>query len=309
MSEIKLFQISGQNAIELKSESVGLEKSLQTLIENNLETILGIEFIKSEHSTGKAHGGRIDTLGIDENGCPVIIEYKRTINENVINQGLFYLDWLLDHKAEFEMLLLKKHGGLELDEIDWSAPRLVCIAGDFTKYDVHAVRQINRNIDLIRYSRFTKDFLALELVNRTSMITSGLAPSPGQNNTHTAEVIASTPHKPIDEKIAKMTQSAKDTYESLRTFLLALGDDVEEKQLKLYMAYRRIKNFVCIVVHGNKMLVYLKINPDTVRLEAGFTKDVRNKGHWGTGDLEITINNIDDLRRAEPLLLRSYEEA
>jgi RecB family endonuclease NucS len=48
-------------------------------------------------STGKTHRGRIDSLGLDENGCPVIIESKRKLNENVINQGLFYLDWLLDH--------------------------------------------------------------------------------------------------------------------------------------------------------------------------------------------------------------------
>jgi len=54
---------------------------------------LGIKFLASEYSTGKIYGGRIDTLGIDENGCPVIIEYKRALNENVINQGLFYPDF------------------------------------------------------------------------------------------------------------------------------------------------------------------------------------------------------------------------
>jgi RecB family endonuclease NucS len=56
-----------------------------------------VRFLASEHATGRVHGGRIDTLGLDENHAPVIIEYKRAINENVINQGLFYLDWLLDH--------------------------------------------------------------------------------------------------------------------------------------------------------------------------------------------------------------------
>ena len=85
---------------------------------------------------------------------PVIIEYKRATNENVINQGLYYLDWLMDHKAEFELLVLKRFGQKAADSIEWATPRLLCIAGDFTKYDGHAVQQINRNIELIRYSWF-----------------------------------------------------------------------------------------------------------------------------------------------------------
>jgi len=76
------------------------------MIEANLQPLLNIRFIASEHSTGKTHGGRIDSLGFDENHCPVILEYKRLVGENVINQGLFYLDWLLDHKAEFKLLVL-----------------------------------------------------------------------------------------------------------------------------------------------------------------------------------------------------------
>lgn len=89
MSTIKLFKTKGVSPIELGVLSIAVEKSLQTTIEHNLEMFLGVKFLASEYSTGKSHGGRIDTLGIDENNAPVIIEYKRSINENVINQGLF----------------------------------------------------------------------------------------------------------------------------------------------------------------------------------------------------------------------------
>jgi RecB family endonuclease NucS len=105
MSDIKLFNISNGSVQELQGTSIAIEKTLQTLIENHLDAFLGVRFLVSEHSTGKTHGGRIDTLGLDENGSPVIIEYKRALNENVINQGLFYLDWLMDHKGEFELLV------------------------------------------------------------------------------------------------------------------------------------------------------------------------------------------------------------
>ena len=81
----------------------------------------------------------------------MIIEYKRHTNENVMTQGLFYLDWLLDHRAEFWKLVLDKLGKEEADKIEWSGTRLICIAGDFTRYDEHAVALMPRNIELIRY--------------------------------------------------------------------------------------------------------------------------------------------------------------
>ncbi|MCL7466845.1 hypothetical protein MXB90_17640, partial [Phaeovulum sp. NW3] len=69
-------------------------------------------------------------MTIDENGSPVIIEYKRTSSENVINQGLFYLDWLMDHRGDFEVLVMKTLGTEAANTIDWTAPRLICIAAD-----------------------------------------------------------------------------------------------------------------------------------------------------------------------------------
>jgi hypothetical protein len=110
MSDIKLFRYTENGAIELSGKAALIEKQLQILIEAQMGTFLGIRFLATEYSTGKTHKGRIDSLGLDENGCPVIIEYKRHSNENVINQGLFYLDWLLDHKAEFSWLVMEKLG-------------------------------------------------------------------------------------------------------------------------------------------------------------------------------------------------------
>ena len=114
------------------------------MFEKNLDALLGVRFLASEFVTNE--GGRMDTIGIDENGSPVIIEYKRATNENVINQGLFYLNWLMGHRKDFEWLVLSRFGIDAAKAVDWSGPRLICIAGDFTKYDEHAVRQMNRNI-------------------------------------------------------------------------------------------------------------------------------------------------------------------
>jgi hypothetical protein len=165
MSDLKLFRMTGGTVTPLSGGAVALEKSLQDTFEKNLEPLLGVRFLASEFVTD---GGRMDTLGIDENGTPVIIEYKRSTNENVINQGLFYLNWLMDHRKDFEWLVLQRIGMEEVGKVDWSGPRLICIAGDFTRYDEHAVKQMNRNIDLIRYRKFENDLLLLEQLTSTS---------------------------------------------------------------------------------------------------------------------------------------------
>jgi RecB family endonuclease NucS len=124
VSDIKLFRVRNGHAEPIRGTSVAVERSLQLLIERHLEVMLGVRLLGTEYRTGKTHGGRIDTLGIDENGSPVIIEYKRATNENVINQGLYYLDWLLDHRGEFTLLVLERFGKEQAEAIDWSTPRL-----------------------------------------------------------------------------------------------------------------------------------------------------------------------------------------
>lgn len=94
--------------------------------------------------------------------------------------------------------------------------------------------------------------------------------------------------------------------QGIRAFLHALGDDVQEKRLSLYIAFKRLKNFVCIETRKDKLMLYLKVDPSTVALENGFSRDVRNIGHWGTGDLELSIRSREDFEKAKPLLIRSY---
>lgn len=306
MSDLKLFRIGQGTVTEVEGTAAALERSLQVLIEANLETFLGVRFLETEFSTGREHGGRIDTLGIDENGCPVIIEYKRATNANVINQGLFYLNWLIGHRGDFEMLVLKKLGVETAQAVEWSTPRLICIAGDFSKYDEHAIKQMNRNIELIRYVRFGDDLLMLEQVNAVSapaevdepVVVNGSAAPRGRSKT-------------VSEYLAQADQELTDRYEALKDYLVNLGDDVQVKTLKNYVAFKRIKNFACVEVHTRtrNLLVYVKVDPDSITLEEGFTRDVREIGHFGTGELEIVISSLDDFEKAKPLLQRSYEAA
>jgi predicted transport protein len=323
VSDIKLFRLSIGIASELLGSASDLEKPLQTLIEANLQPLLNIRFIASEYSTGKTHAGRIDSLGLDENNCPVILEYKRSVGENVINQGLFYLDWLMDHKAEFKLLVLDKLGSAAADAIDWSAPRVVCIAADFTKYDGHAVQQIGRNIELIRYRRFGEDLLLLEAVNAggdsngKSAAAKLAKASVSRPEAAVDAVVASTdstggkatgPDKSYAELLANLPESTQTLLASLEDYTFSLGDDVQRKELRLYAAYKRLKNFATVVLHRkSSLLLYLHIDPAKALHVLPNARDVTNIGHWGTGNLEVVLTTLADLDAAKPWIAAAYE--
>lgn len=293
MSEIKLFKTK-DNVEELTSKKVVLEKELQNLIEQNMESFFGVRFIRSEYAITN---GRMDSIGIDENCCPVIFEYKRNINENVINQGLFYLDWLLDHKADFKLLVLEKFGQDLADKIEWSFPCVICIANDFTKFDVHAVNQMQRNIKLVKYSKY-EDLILFEHLNAPNVKQVESADAGGKNNSQ----------KTFEEKLNSAPKSIRNLYEEICLYIESLGDDISKNQLKLYVAYKKVQNVACIEIYNKQVIVNLKLEPDTVALENGFTRDMRNTGHYGTGDLQVYIGNEVDLEKAKPLIDRAYIE-
>jgi predicted transport protein len=309
MSDIKLFRLSSDGVSELQGATLPLERSLQTLFERNLDCLLGIRFLASEYRTTN---GRIDTLGMDENFCPVIIEYKRASNENIINQGLFYLDWLMDHRRDFEWRVMERYGKEEAAKVEWSAPRLICIASDFTRYDEHAVKQMSRNIELIRYRRFGDDLLLLDLMTTTAGTESVRTDQKAGDTGIPSEAGSGVgKYKTVTEYLAGADQTLTDLFGAARAFLRALGDDVQERTLKNYFAFTRLKNFACVEIKptARKILVYLKIDPTTVALQHGFTRDVSNIGHYGTGDLEVTLSKAEDLERAKPLFEQSYQSS
>ena len=298
MSEIKLFKIKG-DIKQIVSSEVLLEKELQALIEKNMETFFGVRFLKSEYVITN---GRMDSIGIDENNCPVIFEYKRSSNENVINQGLFYLDWLLDHKADFKLLVIEKMGIKVANAIDWSVPCVICIANDFTKYDIHAVNQMQRNIKLVKYRKYEDELMLFEHLNVPTI------KSVDKNSIEGKDDKKRNTQKTHEEKLKSIPQDIKILYESICNYIESLGDDIVANQLKFYLAYKKVQNIICIEVYNKRVVLYLKLNPEEIDLEEGFSRNVKNVGHYGTGDLAITIKNANDFKKAKDLIVRAYNE-
>lgn len=294
MADLKLFAIKNSKAIAKVPSEFKYEREIQKLCENNLDTLFGVRFIATEYSTGNKHKGRIDTLGIDENDCPVIIEYKLDSKDNVINQGLFYLDWLMDHQADFEMLCLKKFG--KQIEVDWTNPRLLCIARDFTKYDDYAIAQINRNIELIRYRVFDLDHIVFELASTIQQKEAAVSLE-GQHK-----------YRGIEDYKKSASEELIQLFQAIEDFIFSLGDDVQKKELKFYYAYSRIKNFVCLEIRprNKQILLFLKIDPSSIENPTKNIRDVSSIGHYGTGDTEVTISTIAEFELIKNLIEKSY---
>ena len=305
MADIKLFNISSGAVEEIIAGSMGLERSLQRLFEANLETLLGVKVLASEYTITD---GRIDTLGIDENGCPVVIEYKRHSNENIINQGLFYLDWLMSHRDSFKILTLDRLGKEAADMVDWSVPRLVCIAADFNKYDESAVKQMSRNIDLIRYRLFGEDLLMLDHIATSTG-------SAQQSNNLQSDGVKHAPPKSNKVSVTEQLKSADGEltklYEDFLDFINSIGDDIQSRQLQMYIAFVRLRNFVCLEVRKQRgvILLYLSLDPNDIQFEEGFTRDMRGIGHYGTGDVEVIISSRETLEKAKPLIKVAYDKS
>ncbi|MER5970732.1 DUF5655 domain-containing protein [Streptomyces sp. NPDC002055] len=311
MAELMLFRRdAGGRDLELPGSTVALEVELQRRVEAGLEAMLGIRFLASEYPTGPWHRGRIDTLGLDENGSPVVIEYKKGSDSGVLSQAVSYLSWLESAHHEVEALVRKVLGAEAAESIDWRRPRMVCIAASFSHHDRVAVQRLPERIDLVRYRVFDGDLLSLLLVD--SSPGSANAASPRRTRERDTATI-SVPPAPVTSPPAGsglVPECLRDLYAELDDALTAWGE-VEVAPLRHYIAYRRLVNVASVIFRPKHeaILVYLRLDPDTVTLEEGFTRDMRGIGHLGTGDLEVRLASAADLEKAAPLIRRAFEAA
>jgi hypothetical protein len=154
-----LFQRKNDTLDMIKPGKFASEKELQSLVESNLEEMFSCRFIDTEYSTGQVHAGRIDTLAISEDNNPVIIEYKVVESSQLVNQSLFYLSCLKDHKGDFEMVVQKAFPD-EKVEIDWSNIRVLCLAAkadELTQRIAKQEKRIARHAELKGCKKIIKE--------------------------------------------------------------------------------------------------------------------------------------------------------
>lgn len=242
-----IFRIENHNKVkQLKTSNFRSEKELQSFLENNLETVFGIKFIASEFSMGEKHGGRIDTLGLDENNSPVIIEYKWGEKDNVINQGLFYLDWLVDHRGDFQILVEKKLG--KKIKVDWSQPRLVLIASSFNKYDRYAINRMSENIELWTYSLYENGIFEINIEGSSQA---------GSKKGRRVTKIEYTRYD-LNYHLNKTSRELRQKFNEIREKILELPNVQEKPEQKSGITYRTTKSFCRFEFRKNSINLLLR---------------------------------------------------
>jgi predicted transport protein len=307
-----IFEIQYGKAKRVRLSEFKLEKDLQNLIENNLETIFNCRFVASEFSTGNIHSGRIDTLAISEDNNPVIIEYKKVASSDLINQSLYYLHWIKDHKGDFQIAANKALGNII--NIDWTDIRVICLAPEYKKYDLHAVQVMGANIELWQYKTYQNGILNIEEVykriNSSSNINSeeiNLKNPVMVEAGKKAAITRKTGIYTLEMHYQTLSSSVLYLFNLVRDFIVTLDSSIEESPKKNYIAYKTTQNFICLQTYKKKLTLYLKLDPKETQPMPFQGRDVSEIGHYGTGDLELTIKTIKDFEETKYLIQEAYK--
>lgn len=289
-----IFRIKGKKAEKIKPtkfSGTNREKQLQTLIEKNLDMIFEMIFIGTEVPT--THGGTMDTLAIDRNNRPVIIEYKVDKSSTVLLQGLFYMDWLVDNKAEFEKLVkLKLRKAVT---INWkSGIRLILIAKSFAIWDKFAVNRIKEEVELYEYTLYENNELKIE---KTTL------PKDFKGGTRTS--ITSQTEYSVEDQMKKIkNESIKKNVEELREGIKIISEDIEERSTKDRIIYKSTVNFASIYTQQNQFWFGAKLPKGQVKKQF---KQLDVRSHEDEAFTHIRCNNNTKIEDLVSLAEQAYE--
>lgn len=277
---------------------LGAERKLQKLVEENLSEVLDMKFIASEYMT--TSGGRIDTLAIDNDGAPVIIEYKRNQNDNVINQALSYLKWLKAQRPEFfKMLIHDRFGKEEADKIrlDWKNPRVICIAESFNKFDTDTVEVVPLRIDLFKYRYYESGLFSLDLVNIREESCRGNVPHPVQDQFQSSIT-------EVMKEQGKASHVIRIIFDELREKIMRMDEYIIEKPGKRTISYALTKKFAEIQISKDRLVISLRgieyLDPKNLVEKIG-------AGYVITLNRRITIYELSDIDYVLGIVEQSYQ--
>lgn len=307
-----IFEIDKGKARRVRLSEFKLEKDLQKLVENNLETIFNCRLIATEFTTGNIHSGRIDTLAISEDNNPVIIEYKKVASSDLINQSLYYLHWIRDHKGDFQIAANRTLG--KDIEVDWSDIRVICLAPEYKKYDLHAVQVMGANIELWQYKTYDNGILNIEEVyKRTTSTTNQDKADIGSKNPVMVEagkkaaLTRKTATYTLEEHFENLDENILELFNTIRDYIVTIDSSIEETPKKNYIAYKTSQNFACLQTYKKKLTLFLKLDANEVNPMPKQGRDVSEIGHFGTGNFELIIKDLADFEETKLLINEAYK--
>lgn len=288
----------------IKEKPFRLEKEIQELTENNLKTILGLEFVKSEFALNNF---RIDTLAFDkEANAFVIIEYKRDKNFSVIDQGYAYLSLMLNNKADFILEFNENlDKTLKRTDVDWSQSRVLFVSPAFTNYQIEAINFKDLPIELWEVKRFENTTVSYEQIQKSgaqeSIKTISKADKTIDNVAKEIKVYSEQEHlKNVSDEIKELYEKFKNAIQNL--------DNLEIKPKKKYIAFVAGRNVIDILPQKKALKMWINMRKGELDDSKGITRDVSTTGHWGNGDFEIQVKDDENLEYILSLVKQSIRK-
>ncbi len=289
---------------EVEEKVFKLEREIQKVFEENLNTIMGLTLVKSEFSIKNK---RIDTLAFDnQSNAFIIIEYKRDRSLSVVDQGFTYLSLMLENKADFIIEYnetLKQN--LKREDVDWSQTRVAFVSTSFTENQILATNFKDIAIELWEIKRFENDLLSVNAIKKTRSAES-IKPVMQQDEA-LKKVITEIKVYTEEEHIASTTEEIAELYKRFRDAILNLTDGIEIKPQKFYIAFKKDANVVDISLQKRTLKLWINAKFGSIDDAKKIAKDVSKIGHLGNGDYELQVNTGKDLEYIMSLIKQAIK--
>jgi len=292
-----LFRIANHQTLELvPSREFTCEKELHHLLELNLINAMGIKLVASEYPVPN---GRIDSLAIDEDGIPVIIEYKWRKDPGAIVQGLFYMDWILKNRKPFESIIKDKIGK-EVD-VNWSSnPRLIIVAQDFDVKELAAINQLVPTVELKKYALYD----GLFWIEDVNIVKAGKGTSDGEIGK--GQDAGNDSQATLAALIAKVPKDVADIFWQIRKKILELSGSVREKPSSQYCDYRTVSTFVTIYPQKERLRILIKMGNQKANDPKGICTPVPKSYGFGYLNTQFVIAKKDEVEYALDLIKQAF---
>lgn len=290
----------------IKEEPFKFEKEIQSLIEENLTTLVHLDFICSEFSL---NGFRIDSLAFDkESRSFVIIEYKRDKSFSVIDQGYAYLSLMLNNKADFILEYNEcQQKTLKRTDVDWSQSRVMFVSPMFTNYQKEAINFRDLPIELWEIKRFENETVSFEQIQKTSAKESIKTIS---GNNEIVEIVSKEVKVYTEQDhLLKVDFETRELYEQVRERIISLTPNITSQPKKQTIDFRINNNIFCdIVLQSRGLKIYVNLKSGDLQDQKKVARDVSNVGHWGNGSYEIKLTDLEDIDYIISLLKQSLRK-
>ena len=282
-----------QKFSHIKEASFKFEREIQQLVEANVNTLLKLQFIRSEFSLNNF---RIDTLAFDaESRAFIIIEYKRDKTFSVIDQGYAYLSLMLNNKADFILEYNESQNtSLKRSDVDWTQSKVIFVSPSFTNYQREAINFKDLPIELWEIRKFENGTISFDQIQKLSAKES-IKTISGTNAT-VDNVNKEVKVYTEQDHLSKVDFETRELYEQFKTRLLALDGNITIQPKKQTLGFKTDNNIFCdIVLQGKGLKIYLNLKSGELKDPKKIARDVSNVGHWGNGAYEIKLPDLEDV--------------